>query len=144
MIPNPSGRGHVSEQLSVSPLSAGPLLIVAVDGEVDWATACQLREQLAAALAYGPQRMILDLTELRFCNLEGVRTLVEVTEAARQAGVDVALRGMSRLVSYMHCAVTATRRSGTARSAPGVLGVGIAQGHGGSRPCGDVIVGQWS
>ena len=53
----------------VSPLSAGPSLVVVVAGEADWGTASQLRDQLTAALAYGPQSLVLDLTDLNAANL---------------------------------------------------------------------------
>ena len=98
--------------LSVSPLSAGPSLVVTIAGEADWGTAPQLREQLIAALAYGPQSLVLDLTDLTFCNSQGLRALLEAVEGAQQAGVNVAMRGMSELVACLHRLWGAHRRTG--------------------------------
>ena len=89
-------------ELSVSPVSVGPCLVVVVAGEADWVTAPQLREQLTAALAYDPQSLVLDLTDLEFCNSPGVRALLEAVDVARQAGVHVEMRGMSPLLTCLH------------------------------------------
>ena len=91
-----------SEALSVSPCSAGPRLVVVIGGEADWTTADQLREGMAAALAYGPRSMVLDLTDLTFCDLQGLRALLAAVEAAEQDGVDVTLHGMSRQVTRLY------------------------------------------
>ena len=101
-----------SSVLSVSPVSVGSCLIVVVAGEADWITAPELRERLTAALAYGPQSMVLDLTDLEFCNVVGLRALLEVVAAARQVGVQVAMRGMSRQLSCLHRMFVAHRRGG--------------------------------
>lgn len=98
--------------LSVSPLSAGPSLVVVVAGEADWGTASQLRDQLTAALAYGPQSVALDLTDLTFCNLTGLRALIEVVEVAQRAGADVVLRGTPELLSCLLRTYAAHRRTG--------------------------------
>lgn len=104
--------------LSVSPLSSGPSLVVVVAGEADWETTPQLREQLIAALAYGPRSMVLDLADLTFCNVEGMRALLEVLDAAQRTGADVAIRGMSRSTSCLHRTVTAHRRTRCPRGRP--------------------------
>jgi len=46
--------------------------------------------------------LILDLTDLEFCNLRGLRALLGVVETAQLGGVDVAMRGMSRQLSCLH------------------------------------------
>lgn len=124
-----------STGLSVSPVSVGPCLVVVVAGEADWVTAPRLREQLAAALAYVPQSLVLDLTDLEFCNSPGLRALLEPVEAARQAGVHVEMRGMSRQLSSLHRAFVAHRRTDTQR---GRLPVGMSSprpSFGGAEAC---------
>lgn len=98
--------------LSVSPVSAGACLVVTVAGEADWVTAPQLREQLTAALAYGPRLLVLDLTDLVFCNSIGLRALLGTVEEARQAGVQVEMRGMSWQLSRLHRTFVTHRRAG--------------------------------
>ena len=88
--------------LSVSPCSTGPSLVVVIGGEADWMTAGQLRDGLAGALAYGPRSAVFDLTDLAFCNLQGMRALVAGVETAERAGVAVTLHGMSRQLTWLH------------------------------------------
>ena len=109
--------------LSVSPLSVGPSLVVVVAGDADWGTANQLRDELTAALSYGPKSLILDLADLTFCNMEGLRALIEVVEVAQRGGADVAWRGMSELLSDLHRTYAADRRSG---GQPGFLAGGTS------------------
>ena len=90
------------EELSVSPCSAGPRLVVVIGGEADWTTADRLRTGMAAALAYGPRSLVLDLTDLVFCDLQGLRTLLAAVEAAEHDGVDVTLHGMSRQFTRLY------------------------------------------
>ncbi|TFV78499.1 anti-sigma factor antagonist [Blastococcus sp. CT_GayMR19] len=116
-------------ELCVSPVAAGPRLVVVVAGEADWVTAPRLREQLTAALAYGPRLLILDLTDLEFCNSAGVRALLAAVDVALQAGVQVEMRGMSPLLSRLHSRLT-TRRGAAAMSIgprPGRPGCGRAR-----------------
>ena len=87
--------------LSVSAVSSGPCLVVAVAGEADWVTAGQLRDELTAALAYGPRSVILDLTDLGFCNLRGLGALHDFCEVAQRASVEVTVRGMPRQLGWL-------------------------------------------
>lgn len=110
--------------LSVSPVSAGPCLVVAMAGEADWVTAPQLREQLTAALAYGPRSLVLDLTDLVFCNSAGLRALLGIVAVARRAGVQVEMRGMSGQLSFLYRTFLAHHRTGghQGRLPDGLLG----------------------
>lgn len=119
--------------LSVSPCSSGPALVVVVGGEADWATADQLREGLTAALSYGPRSLVLDLTDLEFCNLHGLRALMGAVETAERAGVDVTVHGMSPQLSWLADHVPAGSRRYGRRSGSGPHGAGAAPA-GGVRP----------
>jgi anti-sigma B factor antagonist len=48
---------------------------VALHGEVDLATATQLRHCLAQALALSPKRLVIDMTDLRFIDASGLPAL---------------------------------------------------------------------
>lgn len=87
--------------LSVSAVSSGPSLVVSVAGEADWVTSDQLRDQLMQTLAYGPRSVVLDLADLKFCNLRGLGALHEFCDVARQASVDVTVRGISRQLTWL-------------------------------------------
>lgn len=111
MVTEPMRESRPPGWLSVSSFSAGPCLIVVLSGDADCVTAPRLRQELTAALAYGPRSMVLDLTDVEFCNLDGLRALLGAVETAQAAGVDVAMRGMSRQLSRLHRAYGAHRRS---------------------------------
>ncbi len=99
-----------STWLTVSPRPSGRCLVLVVTGEADGLTAPLLRQDLIAALNHGPERVIVDVTELTFCNLQGLDALHEAIEVIQQAGVPVTLRGMSRLLAWLHTTYPTYRR----------------------------------
>lgn len=90
--------------LTVSSSASGRYMSIAVAGEADWSTADLLEQQLVAALTPEVVSLALELGELTFCNLRGLGALHEAVEAARKAGIDVTVRGMSRQLSRLHAA----------------------------------------
>lgn len=87
--------------LTVSAVSSGPRLVVAVAGAADWVTADQLRDQLTQAVAYGPRSVILDLADLEYCNLRGLAALNDFCDVAQRASIDVSVRGMRRQIVWL-------------------------------------------
>ncbi|MER5733958.1 STAS domain-containing protein [Streptomyces sp. NPDC002138] len=69
--------------------ATGPVLRVA--GELDYAQAAALREYVER-LALGPgQSLVIDLSELEFCDSTGISTLLAARHRARSVGADVTL-----------------------------------------------------
>lgn len=60
--------------------------VVAVEGELDLVTADQLWEELATVLAEHDGPLVLDLTELGFCDSVGLAVLVRVHNALQARG----------------------------------------------------------
>lgn len=85
----PPGRLAVSRR-------PGPIPMLAVAGELDLATAAWLRRQLRTELV-GCRALVLDLTDLAFLDVAGARLLQETLVAAAEAGVALALVGLSPL-----------------------------------------------
>ncbi|MFH9347935.1 STAS domain-containing protein [Kitasatospora sp. NPDC017646] len=56
---------------------------VALEGELDIATAPLVIDAVVRALAAGPQRLDLDVTALTFCDAAGVHTLLQVRRMCR-------------------------------------------------------------
>jgi anti-anti-sigma factor len=73
---------------------------VRFDGELDIASDQQVARTLAVLLDEG-HTVVLDLTDLRFCDIPGVRVLVEFSRAAAERGVEVAIRGATGQVARM-------------------------------------------
>lgn len=80
--------------------TAGPPAVVRATGELDVATAPQLKESLAALLGRSPF-VAVDLTEVSFLDSRGIGALVGATRAAREAGGElvIALAAETHLTS---------------------------------------------
>lgn len=67
----------------------GPLLEIA--GELDYATAPELRELLTTLPLRPGQRLVLDLGGMAFCDSSGITALIHARNQARAARAEVAL-----------------------------------------------------
>ncbi len=63
-----------------------------LDGELDLASVGELEQQLAAAQARGPARLVIDLRRLAFIDSSGLRTIIQADANARTQGTDLVLR----------------------------------------------------
>jgi anti-anti-sigma factor len=68
---------------------------IVVRGEVDWRCREAFQLALAAAAAYAPADMVLDLDGLRFIDLSGLRALPGLARALRAEGRTLTLRSLS-------------------------------------------------
>jgi anti-anti-sigma factor len=71
---------------------SGEVIVVQVAGEVDLSTTAVLRDALADSLARGPCALVVDLAALTFCDVGGLRLLVEsgIGAAGQEIGYAVA------------------------------------------------------
>jgi anti-sigma B factor antagonist len=74
-------------------------VVVALQGQVDLATAPQLTQAVANATKQGGDAVVVDLTDVDFLDSAGVRALVESAQAAATAGVAVTVTGASGWVA---------------------------------------------
>jgi len=70
---------------------AGPTTVVAVFGDVDLATAPQLRQHLSDLVGRGCARLAVDLKATDFLDSSGLSALVSGLKRARAAGGDLVL-----------------------------------------------------
>ena len=68
-------------------------VVIDVGGEVDVYTADRLRKALGTAIDAGPDRVVVDLTGLRFLASEGLGVLIGATKRAGRAGCGLVVRG---------------------------------------------------
>ena len=73
-------------------------VVVGVVGELDLATAPQLRDSLVALSEEGQTQVVLDLTRLSFIDSTGLSVLVMALNRARADGGSVLLRNPSQSV----------------------------------------------
>jgi anti-sigma B factor antagonist len=76
----------------------GDAIIVTVSGELDLASSPQLGEALARLRPAPGARLILDLRELGFIDVTGLRMLLGARDQARDRGTELALVNVPRVV----------------------------------------------
>ncbi|MER6448156.1 STAS domain-containing protein [Streptomyces venezuelae] len=89
-----------SERFTVAVTHTDGAVVLALAGELDHDTAQPLRDALDAALAPG-RRMLVDLTDLGFCDSTGLNVLLNTRLAAQQAGAVLELVGLRGPVARM-------------------------------------------
>jgi anti-sigma B factor antagonist len=75
----------------------GDALVAIPDGEVDVASAPQLREKLLAALDERPPLLVVDLSRVTFLDSTGLAALVAVYHRANEVGSAFALAAPTRI-----------------------------------------------
>jgi anti-sigma B factor antagonist len=108
----PPGRGRDGMELTCTRHDVDELTVITVAGEVDMYTAAELRAVLVDADADGRYRLVLDLTEVRFCDSTGLGVLVAGLRRARTGG------GSLRLVDPTDSVLKVLRITGLDRVFP--------------------------
>jgi anti-sigma B factor antagonist len=72
----------VPDQLQTVVSQHATTVTIALAGEWDLATQTAAREAIHAALALGPERVVLDLSQLSFIDSSGLHAVVELHELA--------------------------------------------------------------
>jgi anti-anti-sigma factor len=85
----------VSPTLDLSARTAGGITIAQLSGEVDIASVPALREQLLRLLRPGSSRLVIDLSEVSFCDASGLAVLVSTGRRARLLGGFLRLAAVS-------------------------------------------------
>jgi anti-sigma B factor antagonist len=83
-------------RVGVNQSEAAP--VVAVEGELDLATAPQLRDSLVALSEQGQTHIVLDLTGLQFIDSTGLSVLVMAHNRARAESGSILIRNPSQSV----------------------------------------------
>lgn len=71
-------------------------VLVRLCGELEVTTADILRDCLERVVLTGPTRLVLDLSELDFCDSAGLAVLVEWQRRSRDGGFELVLRSPGR------------------------------------------------
>ena len=77
--------------LNVSVRGRGRSTVVQVDGELDLASSPQLEHVLEEEWGNGADEIVLDLAELRFMDMAGLRVLLRATQRAGERGTELVL-----------------------------------------------------
>lgn len=89
------------QRLLVLPMPNGQQVVVLVAGEVDLACASRLRDGIVDCLVYRPRSLVLDATDLVFCDTHGLDALMDAVAIVERSGVGVTIRPSAQLAWLM-------------------------------------------
>lgn len=109
-LPVPAGRSSGLNPLLGAPVAdraadevmaltvrrRGNAITVLVGGEIDLVTAARLTDALTAAVAAGPEVLVVDLDQVEFFTSMGLTALALAQRAAREQGVDLRVVATTR------------------------------------------------
>ncbi|GAA5068212.1 anti-sigma B factor antagonist [Thermocatellispora tengchongensis] len=72
---------------------------VTLSGDIDVLTSAALRQDLLATLRYSHSMLVLDLSQVSFCDASGLAVLIGIQQRARAQGVTLVLAAPSPRVS---------------------------------------------
>ena len=72
-------------------MEGGPTERLALSGELDMLSAPILERELRAAARRHPRRIVLDLRELTFMDVSGLRAILDAARSARRDGASLAI-----------------------------------------------------
>ncbi|MFD4244241.1 STAS domain-containing protein [Streptomyces sp. NPDC058525] len=78
--------------ITIRDAETGPVLGLA--GDLDYDQAPRLRQALEALTLRPGQRLVMDLSRIRFCDSSGITVLIVARNLAVAAGADMALAGV--------------------------------------------------
>ncbi|MFG2773073.1 STAS domain-containing protein [Streptomyces sp. NPDC048350] len=76
-------------KITVRDTAAGPVL--EIKGELDYASADELRDVLSTLALHAGQRLVMDLGGMEFCDSSGITALLAARNRAEAAQADIAL-----------------------------------------------------
>ncbi|WIX75838.1 STAS domain-containing protein [Amycolatopsis carbonis] len=92
--------------LDISTTTAAGTTVVTAAGEIDTAVSDALRARLVAALEGRPGVLVVDLSEVPFCDSSGLSVLIDVRGRATEAGIPFRIvtqqRGLLRPIELLH------------------------------------------
>jgi anti-sigma B factor antagonist len=88
-------------ELALSVVPAPDGAVVHAGGELDMSTTDQLSDVINGLLREGHRRIVLDLTNLTFCDSLGLGTLIVLTRAARKQQTSLVLRNPGPFLTRM-------------------------------------------
>jgi len=91
----------VHPTLTLTVQSENDVTVAGLTGELDIASAPPLREQLLQLLGPGCGRLVIDLSQVSFCDASGLAVLISTGRRARQFGGFLRLAAVSPQVGHV-------------------------------------------
>lgn len=116
--PAPSSVALPPGRLLVLPMPDGQRVVALVAGEADLASAPRLLDGIVSCLAYRPRSLVVDATDLSFCDSHGLEALRQAVMVAERSGVSVAVRPSPQLARLVTTVRQALQTGGQPRHDP--------------------------
>lgn len=97
----PGGSSEARFTVAVRRRPREDALVLALDGELDLDSADVLREALAETVEPGVNRILVDCTDLHFCDSTGLNALLRARRSAEEAGARLDLFALRPQVDRM-------------------------------------------
>ena len=81
--------------MNVSTRTADGGRVVDVSGEIDMQSSPKMREELRQLVAQKPDRIVVNLSEVKYIDSSGLATLVECLQSTKKLGLPLVLIGMN-------------------------------------------------
>jgi anti-anti-sigma factor len=88
-------------RLAVSSEADGGFLVVRLGGELDLAGVTELAAQIDELLAREPQPLLLDLSDVSFCDSSGIAVLIRLANHFGHIRVRAAAAGVRRVIEVL-------------------------------------------
>lgn len=116
--PLPSRAAAARGRLLVLAVPNRRHVVVLVAGEADRASAPLLHEKLVGSLFYRPRSLVVDATDLTYCDEHGLSALLSAVAVAERSGTHVTLEPSPQLAWLMADLRRSSRTSGQAAPDP--------------------------
>ncbi|MGW4833146.1 STAS domain-containing protein [Amycolatopsis japonica] len=84
-----SEAGQAAPLVVVEAARSEDAITVEVAGDIDIATSPRLRAELFELVAHGPGTVVVDMTDVGFCDSSGLSVLVQLNRQCQESGVDL-------------------------------------------------------
>ena len=101
--------GAAPVPLRVTPATVGEVAVLRCAGDLDLAALSPVSDAVRAALATRPTGLVLDLTDVAFCDTVGLRMLLSTAAKARAQGCAPGIAGLQPAVAEFLARVCADR-----------------------------------
>ncbi len=95
------GPSHSQERLLITIRPLVNHMLAVLSGEIDFSTHARLEDELGTALSTTTSALIIDLSEVAFCDSSGLNTLARLQREARARGVSIILVGLQGRVAHV-------------------------------------------
>ncbi|MFI5534012.1 STAS domain-containing protein [Kitasatospora sp. NPDC051853] len=101
ITPHPDDWSQSAQLTITTDSTAAGVTVVHLAGEIDLDEGAALEDVLTRALVARPSRLVVDMTEVGYCDSAGLNALLKTRTAATAAGVDLLVAGVGDRITRL-------------------------------------------